>query len=103
MDEFPLARWRPSLTGLHTKDPLLRQKFVGTSVRSIFSPFQAILSTFCFSLKNQPPGGMGGPQILSTPILNFFDLKALAKFRNLTITPSMIKVMAAKERREKRH
>ena len=74
--------------GARTLDPPLR---------SIFLPFQAILSTFCFfqtNLGNRPPWGQGGPPIcFFTPNLIFLcDLKPHAEFGNLTITPSDRKV-----------
>jgi hypothetical protein len=79
----------------------------GKISQSIFSPFQAILSTLFFSKKktkkNDPLGAAPPPNLIFflPQILFFCDLKPNAKFQNLKITPSGRKVTLAERRRKK--
>jgi hypothetical protein len=76
-------------------------------VQSVFSPFQAILSTFRLSRKKSPnkstPGGQDGPtNFFYSKSYLFCNLKPHAKFQNPTITPSGRKVTGAEREKKER-
>ena len=96
-----MKRNQGAITGGHARPSapltlaeIFRHKYLGGGIlRLIFSPFHAILSTFCFvlrrkKLKTQSPRGQGGPPIFFYPKSYFCDLKSRAKFRSPMMTPS---------------